>query len=239
MIIMGNGVSINKNGTIIASGREIKPNLVAGTKDFSSGWTIGSLYTSSIDPVDGFTVLSISRTGRTSNSYARAVSPRIPYSVASGGILVSYLFKCDDYDAHDHKCICSINTYGSSSSTSRIGYFDPSYTTAAYVSHGELINGQWINFISYFDSNQVSNNRNATDQEVVEIEVSLNLSRNGSIHFKRPKIEVGTSFDEATPWCLNENDWGYIDRNNHGFVTEGDIMKMFDSQIQANDFIEW
>ena len=59
---------------------------------------------------------------------------------------------------------------------------------------------------------------------------------NGGItYFRNFKIEQGT---KATPWCPNENDAIYVG-SNHGFIENGDMMKIYENAIETTEFIEY
>ena len=52
------------------------------------------------------------------------------------------------------------------------------------------------------------------------------------------KIEKG---ELSTPWCMNENDWGYVG-DVHGFIETRDtskIMSVYENHIQTTEFIEY
>lgn len=49
------------------------------------------------------------------------------------------------------------------------------------------------------------------------------------------KIELG---NKPTPWCPNKNDDIYTGAN-HGFIENGDMMKVYPGLIETNEFIEY
>ena len=54
-------------------------------------------------------------------------------------------------------------------------------------------------------------------------------------YLKNFKLEIG---DNATPWIPHVEDWGYIE-SNHGFIEDGDLMKVFENRINTGEFIEY
>ena len=227
-------VGFQKTGIVMANGETIKPNLATGTADFS-GWTANQIFTTSKDE-DGFTVKSAVSTGVTSNNWRRIVSPYLNYDDVSGGMVVSFMFKCDDYSALDHNVICAIQNYNSA--YTRIGWIEPDLRTSTNVYHDDLVDGKWINVVYYFTSGQIATCYSGYTGPVAKVNVTFNIVLNGSVHFKRPKIETGTSPLQATPWIPNVNDWGYVGAD-HGYIENGDLMKIYEKRIDTTEFIEY
>lgn len=229
------GVSFNKTGILSAiNAPTINANLSVNTQNFE-GWASHSIFTSYVD-ADGFTVKHAEYTGATSYAWRRVVSPYLNYDDIAGGIVVSFMFKCDDYSALDHDCICAIQTFNSANT--RLGWVEPRLKTGANIYHDDLVNGKWIKVAQYFTHENVSRRYNTTQGDVVKINVTFNLVQNGSIYFKKPKIELGNSHLLATPWIQNVADWGYVGAS-HGFIETGNLMRVYDGRIDTTEFIEY
>ena len=224
-------VGFYKTGVVKGSGNEIGKNIVSGTQNFS-GWTTNAIFTTSVE--DGFTVKSAVSSGVTSNSWRRVVSPYIDYEDVKDGIIVSYMFKCDDYSALDHQCMCALQTYNSSDS--RVGWVEPTLSNANTL-HEDLIDGKWIKVAQKFTAANTSYVASGYTGPVTKINVTFNIVKNGSVHFKQPKIETGTILKYLI-WIPNESDWGYIG-NTFAFIESGDKMSVYPNHIQTPEFIEY
>lgn len=182
---------------IVVGGR----NLALQTKDFTNDpkyWNIGSIFTRTVDE-DGFNILSCSRTNSTQNNWNRLISSRrIPKEDMYKGLTVSFDFKCDDYDSLTDGCICSIQIFNANNT--RIGWYENTSVfddqeTKIKLDRGR-INGEWVRASVYFDKDQLSVNNSASDV-VAYATISFQLVRDGSIHFRKIKMEYG---NKATDW---------------------------------------
>lgn len=229
------GISFNKTGILSAiNAPTINANLSVNTQNFE-GWVSHSIFTSYVD-ADGFTVKHAESTGITGSTWRRVTSPFLNYDDVANGILVSFMFKCDDYSALDHDCVCSIQNYNSAGT--RIGWVEPKLKTSANIYHDDLVNGKWIKVVQYFTQENVSKRNNVDLGDVEKINVTFNIVRNGSVYFKKPKIEPGNNPLLATPWIQNVSDWGYVGAS-HGFIETGDLMRIYDGRIETAEFIEY
>lgn len=49
------------------------------------------------------------------------------------------------------------------------------------------------------------------------------------------KLEIG---EQATPWIPHKEDWGYIGAD-HGYIENGDLMKIYHERVDTTEFIEY
>lgn len=176
-------------------------NLIQGSYNYAKSWSIHSDFTKSTDPNDGSTILSFSRTGSTGPSWCRAYSNGISKSdIFESGITVSFEFKCDSSIPLTDTCIVALQTFNGSGT--RLAWYEPRPTLTFNY-------GEWTKYSVYWPKSVLSilNGGVSTNtDDIVYFLVSWQLVRDGSIHFKKMKIEKG---NKATPWCPNRADVEY------------------------------
>ena len=174
-------------------------NLVLRSKDFTSGddyWYINGNYRKSIDD-DGFTVVSISRSGAGLEWNRIIPHAFIPVEEMHRGIIVSFDFMCDKISELDRGCICALQTYNSGGG--RIGWYESQDIlsgTQCKLS-APLSDGKWIRVQVPFSEGDLKKTYGSSDA-VAYTSVSLQLVSNGSIHFKKVKIEYGNKATDYT-----------------------------------------
>lgn len=174
-------------------------NLVLRSKDFTSGddyWYINGNYRKSIDD-DGFTVVSISRSGAGSEWNRIIPHAFIPVEEMHRGIIVSFDFMCDKVSELDRGCICALQTYNSGGG--RIGWYESQDIlsgTQCKLS-APLSDGKWIRVQVPFSEGDLKKTYGSSNA-VAYTSVSLQLVSNGSIHFKKVKIEYGSKATDYT-----------------------------------------
>lgn len=174
-------------------------NLVLRSKDFTSGddyWYINGNYRKSIDD-DGFTVVSISRSGAGLEWNRIIPHAFIPVEEMHRGIIVSFDFMCDKVSELDRGCICALQTYNSGGG--RIGWYESQDIlsgTQCKLS-APLSDGKWIRVQVPFSEGDLKKTYGSSDA-VAYTSVSLQLVSNGSIHFKKVKIEYGSKATDYT-----------------------------------------
>lgn len=174
-------------------------NLVLRSKDFTSGddyWYINGNYRKSIDD-DGFTVVSISRSGAGLEWNRIIPHAFIPVEEMHRGIIVSFDFMCDKVSELDRGCICALQTYNSGGG--RIGRYESQDIlsgTQCKLS-APLSDGKWIRVQVPFSEGDLKKTYGSSNA-VAYTSVSLQLVSNGSIHFKKVKIEYGSKATDYT-----------------------------------------
>ena len=174
-------------------------NLVLRSKDFTSGddyWYINGNYRKSIDD-DGFTVVSISRSGAGLEWNRIIPHAFIPVEEMHRGIIVSFDFMCDKVSELDRGCICALQTYNSGGG--RIGWYESQDIlsgTQCKLS-APLSDGKWIRVQVPFSEGDLKKTYGSSNA-VAYTSVSLQLVSNGSIHFKKVKIEYGSKATDYT-----------------------------------------
>lgn len=180
-------------------------NLALQSKDFTSGeqyWSINSNFTRSVDS-DGFTVLSIKRSGA-GLEWNRAIPHNyIPVEEMHRGIIVSFDFMCDNVSELDRGCICALQIFNSGGG--RIGWYESQdiLSGAQCKLSAPLSDGKWIRVQIPFSEGNLKATYGNSDA-VAYTSVSFNLVANGSIHFKKIKIEYG---NKATDWTPAPEDY--------------------------------
>lgn len=174
-------------------------NLVLRSKDFTSGddyWYINGNYRKSIDD-DGFTIVSISRSGAGLEWNRIIPHAFIPIEEMHRGIIVSFDFMCDKVSELDRGCICALQTYNSGGG--RIGWYESQDIlsgTQCKLS-APLSDGKWIRVQVPFSEGDLKKTYGSSNA-VAYTSVSLQLVSNGSIHFKKVKIEYGSKATDYT-----------------------------------------
>lgn len=174
-------------------------NLVLRSKDFTSGddyWYINGNYRKSIDD-DGFTIVSISRSGAGLERNRIIPHAFIPVEEMHRGIIVSFDFMCDKVSELDRGCICALQTYNSGGG--RIGWYESQDIlsgTQCKLS-APLSDGKWIRVQVPFSEGDLKKTYGSSNA-VAYTSVSLQLVSNGSIHFKKVKIEYGSKATDYT-----------------------------------------
>lgn len=174
-------------------------NLVLRSKDFTSGddyWYINGNYRKSIDD-DGFTVVSISRSGAGLEWNRIIPHAFIPVEEMHRGIIVSFDFMCDKVSELDRGCICALQTCNSGGG--RIGWYESQDIlsgTQCKLS-APLSDGKWIRVQVPFSEGDLKKTYGSSNA-VAYTSVSLQLVSNGSIHFKKVKIEYGSKATDYT-----------------------------------------
>lgn len=175
-------------------------NLALQSKDFTSGeqyWSINSNFTRSVDS-DGFTVLSIKRSGA-GLEWNRAIPHNyIPVEEMHRGIIVSFDFMCDKVSELDRGCICALQIFNSGGG--RIGWYESQDILSGIQCKlsEPLSDGKWIRVQVPFSEGNLKATYGNSDA-VAYTSVSFNLVANGSIHFKKIKIEYGNKATDWTP----------------------------------------
>lgn len=176
-------------------------NLALRTKDFKRGsnyWDINAAF-SITNGEDGFSIASISVTGRSDLHWARIIPHNyIKRAEADSGITVSFDFMCDDLSKLDHSCVVSLQNYDANNK--RIGWaewvriFEKSSRLTIVP---ELKNGSWSRISAYFTKSELLGVTDGSGGRVEYSSLSFNLVKNGSIHFRKIKVEKGNI---ATDW---------------------------------------
>lgn len=182
-------------------------NLALRTKDFAEAddfWSIQSLFKRSVDS-DGFTILSYSRSSATQSYWNRAIPHKYIYKEDMyRGIVVSFDFMCDDVSVFESESsngiVCSLQIYASNGT--RIGWDESANIltpTDRVVLSKPLADGEWARISIKFTENHLKNVTldGYTKDDVAYTSVSFQLVRNGSIHFRKVKIEYG---NKPTDW---------------------------------------
>lgn len=176
-------------------------NLALVSKTFESGsdkWSIGTGWSRSVAS-NGFTIMSYSRSGATSVSWNRLIPHK--YIMAEDmhkGIVVSFDFKCDSLANLDGGCICSLQNY--TASNVRIGWVEHVNikTMTGLTTDKPLKDGEWVRVSVPFPEKYLRLKQlQDTSNDVAYSSVSFQLTKNGSIHIRKVKIEYG---NKATDW---------------------------------------
>lgn len=135
--------------------------------------------------------------------------------------------------------------------TAKVNTSSEKKSVAFYLSGGSLQLSSWlvINNDKIYKATFTANSNHASNTAgsghgYIRVYVSNNTTSQGSTTVTGTanvdwlKLEKGTL---STPWCMNENDWGYVG-NNHGFIETRDtseIMSVYENHIQTTEFIEY
>ena len=179
-------------------------NLLRETRSFIN-WEVPSDsvdYVTTAKDAEDFTVATVSVSGATGNTWKRIASPEIAASsVKEKQFVVSVMCMVDDVDALEGMYpVIGVSGYVEDGSPWTRNVYKAVSTESSLTNQPELISGQWFKFCLYgsFTEDFLSN----TDAQVpwadiAEFRVLLYLQRNGRIHWKQAKLEIGTV---ATDW---------------------------------------
>ena len=228
--------SINKNGVWVADGSGINPNIAPG--DFGSGWAKSSAAFDTYTE-DGVTIAHSSREGLTGNSWLSmsyyVEDSDMVEAIKENGITASYDFKVDSYEDWDQKYTIRVFGYENNAS---LGSFYPAITNKTYHKYDTIEDGKWIRMIFTVSGDvlcaQVMDTDGKTIDDVNRFRIYFPHVRNGSVYFRKPKIELGSI---ATPWIPNTSDEIYVSDTqgfNEGYYTAS----VNTGSLNSNSFIE-
>ena len=188
--IIARGSVITNDGGIVSSGGTGR-NLLLDSSTFSGWHRTSNQFTPTSE--NGVTVVSSSNTGQTSNIIYSIYSKPLDYSVIQDKYFTfSVEMKVDDYAEWDLQ-IPFIYEYYNSNDT-RIGWEEIGIENNLLTIVGDKTNGNWVKLIF----TRKGTNSNMTFESGTNISnvatfgFRLTLFRNGSIHFRKPKLEIGT-----------------------------------------------
>ena len=188
--IIARGSVITNDGGIVSSGGTGR-NLLLDSSTFS-GWNrTSNQFTPTSE--NGVTVVSSSNTGQTSNIIYSIYSKPLDYSVIQDKYFTfSVEMKVDDYAEWDLQIPFIYEYYNSNDA--RIGWEEIGIDNNLLTIVGDKTNGNWVKLIF----TRKGTNSNMTFESGTNISnvatfgFRLTLFRNGSIHFRKPKLEIGT-----------------------------------------------
>ncbi len=175
-------------------------NLLLSTKTFTPDWKLD-------DPVNvenngECTEINMYTTGSTSNYIKSAYSPFIPIEKVSGKtITFSFEMMLDKVDDWDLKYPL-IFEYFNSDHTKRLAYKDIYYDdTNLKILSGLMKDGEWFKygFTRGINGSDVTYSTGSSFDDVGYVRFRLTLFRNGSIRFRKPKLEFGNKATDWTP----------------------------------------
>ena len=184
-------------------------NLLRGTKKFlidsnrKNGWYNGNNMTIVSDTGEDCYIASISASDKTSIAHLSMYSNYVPVNLIGQGknFVVSMYVKVDSVEAWDIKVPFIFELYDE---TRRIGWRDVDISLTS-VTYEPFSDGKWSKVIysSKLSDNKFSWLSGKSINDVVKIGVRICLPRNGTIYFKKCKLEKG---DIATDWTLAQED---------------------------------
>lgn len=165
-------------------------NLLLKTRDFLvtnnrwTGWINSSSFAIEEDD-EGFCVASISASGLTEPDYKSCYSSVVNASTGDT-FIISCWFMVDDISALDNQKVYIFETF--TEDGNRVAWDDCSLDRALT---SELESGKWVRLVSKHTVSYEGENLNCG--------LRLCLFQNGSIHFKKCKMEKGTVVSDWTP----------------------------------------
>lgn len=177
-------------------------NLLRGTRDFKidsnriNGYGT-TLYTITKDEKEDCYVAHYEATGNTSDIWGAFASSLISKDViGTNKFTISMELKVDSASEWDRQYPFSLELYNSNKS--RIGWTDIHISNLTTSS--TLTNGTWITIsFTYSLNNNYAWSSGASITDVKYVGITLRLTRNGSIYFKKCKLEKGTLQTDWTP----------------------------------------
>ena len=182
-------------------------NYIKGSKKFvldstrANGWTGPGAFT--FEEEDGFAVASIAVEGNETSQYHSIRSNYIDIKTLRNQIFaISFDFKVDDVANWTFQSPFIWEVYAEDGT--RVGWKDAYLTDTAFNVH-ELESGVWtrITFIKPFEGSIAGWTEGKTIDDAVYAGIRLCLIRNGSIHYKKVKLEIG---NVATDWSAAPED---------------------------------
>ena len=185
-------------------------NLLLGTRDFNvtnnrwTGWINPSSF--AIEEYDeGFCVASISASGLSEPGYKSCYS-NVVKAETGDAFTISCWFKVDDVSALDFQKVYIFETF--TEDGNRVAWDDCSLDRALT---GELVNGKWVRLVSQHTVSYEGENLNCG--------LRLCLFQNGSIHFKKCKMELG---NKPTDWTPAPEDMATVEEMNAAIMVKAD-----------------
>ena len=177
-------------------------NLLRGTRDFKidsnriNGYGT-TLYTITKDEKEDCYVAHYEATGNTSDIWGAFASSLISKDViGTNKFTISMELKVDSASEWDRQYPFSLELYNSNKS--RIGWTDIHISNLTTSS--TLTNGTWITIsFTYSLNNNYAWSSGASITDVKYVGITLRLTRNGSIYFKKCKLEKGSIPTDWTP----------------------------------------
>lgn len=192
-------------GTLTINESESK-NLLLESKTMA-GWSMSSPFTKTT--VNGFVEAAISRTGLTETTIA-SIYPKnvIPKSLIEDKIIVfSFELKVDNYSAWNNKKFMIWEAYSANNGANRVGWSDINITdNRLSYDKTKLENAEWTKMVFKVKVNRASFSgwtANTTWDNCTHIGTRLTLFQNGSLHFRKAKLEIN---NEATSWTAAPED---------------------------------
>lgn len=168
--------------------------------DIDSKWVID-------DSGDGeFTEMKYSATGLTNNVWYRAIPHRYlkreEIDMLDSYVIISFELKVDDITKIDNGTLCALQMYNSSKE--RIGWYEKANIISGNLFNkklSDLTNGIWEKIYVRFIKNhflKISDGKSDV-ADIDYAQISFQLPRNGSIHIRKPKMEIGTKPTDWSP----------------------------------------
>lgn len=175
-------------------------NLLLSTKTFTPDWKLDNPV--NVKNNGEYTEISMYTVGSTSNYIKSAYSPFIPIEKVSGKtITFSFEMMLDKVDDWDLKYPL-IFEYFNSDHTERLAYKDIYYDdTNLKILSGLMKDGEWFKygFTRGINDSDVTYRTGSSFDDVGYVRFRLTLFRNGSIRFRKPKLEFGNKATDWTP----------------------------------------
>ena len=177
-------------------------NYIRSSRDFTrdsdrtKGWVNSGGYTFTKE--GDFTIASISKSGLTESSYFSLYTNLIDINVVKDKtVCISFDIKVDDVDAWDTK-IPFIGEYDNAS-RNRVGWRDMRLSDNTFNVH-ELQSGVWTRLVCIIppDMDMGYSPGNSFDN-VAYAGFRFCLFKNGSVHYRKAKLELGNTVTDWTP----------------------------------------
>ena len=174
-------------------------NLIRESKDFTldstrvNGWNKYNGNWTFAQDTDGFMVASVSNTGLTANVIHSLYSSKFPVKTGDKVVFSAWI-KVDDYDAWEPNKVPWIFEVYDSAGT-RVQFVDTGISYAnSSKSIGSADGGKWVYFYAWYT---------VSHADAAFCSMRLTLFRNGSVHYKKCKVEFGTY---PTAWSAAPED---------------------------------